>query len=274
MVEKKRKEFLSVDKKRYCLNAIQQSIMTIEEASAFLGTSLNVLLFYIKDEYNRTHSESLKRIILHYSKVSFYENKNISGKALVIQKEIVLAALTFRLSFDNLCRLFETSYDDIENMFDHFPLLNFQVYLLNLETLNESKELENRAFSKGKRYFLRAKELHTFKRKAILNGEKEKQEVLKEKILLLQTEINDSRALAIQNSDEITEEDLLVITDYRIKYGLSRIYCEDLFGIKESRLREFENKLMSQDDYYSSKLYFINEFHSKHSKLDQGIFKR
>ncbi len=43
MVEKKRKEFLSVDKKRYCLNAIQQSIMTIEEASAFLGTSLNVI---------------------------------------------------------------------------------------------------------------------------------------------------------------------------------------------------------------------------------------
>ncbi len=266
--------FLSMDKKRYCLNAMQESRMTVNEALEILNVPLTMLLFYIIEEYNRTQNEHLKSIISCYSKTHFYENKHISDKALIIQKEIVLAALTFRLSFNNLCRLFETSADDIEKMFDHFPLLDYPIYLLNLETMNESKELEDLAFKKGKIYFLKAQELRALKRKAMLKGETEKQEALTEKILLLQTEINDSLALAMQNSDEITEQDLLVIINYRIKYGLARNRCEDLFGIKDYRLRAFENKLMSQDNYYQSKLYFLNEFQEQRSKLDQGIFLR
>ncbi len=263
-----------MDKKRYCLNAMQESRMTVNEALEILNVSLTMLLFYIKEEYNRTQNEHLKSIISCYSKTRFYENKCISDKALIIQKEIVLVALTFRLSLNNLCRLFGTSSDDIEKMFAHFPLLDYPIYLLNLETMNESKELEDLAFKKGKIYFLKAQELRALKRKAMLKGETEKQEALTEKILLLQTEINDSRALAMQNSDEITEQDLLVIINYRIKYGLARNRCEDLFGIKDYRLRAFENKLMSQDNYYQSKLYFLNEFQDQRSKLDQGIFLR
>ncbi len=185
-----------------------------------------------------------------------------------------MVALTYRISVVNLCRLFETSYDDIEKVFENFSIYNFPIYFLNLETMNENEEFETLAFKKGKHYFLRVQELRRFKIKAIQEGNDEKLEVFNEKIRSLQNEINDSAALALQNNDEITHEELLVIINYRIKYGLSRIQCEEMFGVKEFRLREYENKLIEKDDYYRAKLYFLNEFQSRHSKSDQGIFQR
>ncbi len=274
MAREKRDKFIYPDKKRYCLDALKKSFMTIDEGTEFLNCPLYVLLFFIREEYKKTKSEVLKQIILNYSEFHFFESKNISEKSLNLQKEIVLVALTYRISVVNLCRLFETSYDDIEKVFENFSLYNFPIYFLNLETMNENEEFETLAFKKGKHYFLRVQELRRFKIKAIQEGNDEKLEVFNEKIRSLQNEINDSAALALQNNDEITHEELLVIINYRIKYGLSRIQCEEMFGVKEFRLREYENKLIEKDDYYRAKLYFLNEFQNRHSKLDQGIFQR
>lgn len=274
MNDKKKDLFFIQDKKRYCLDALANSLLTPKEAVDFLNCSFYVLLFFIREEYKKTQSEVLKQIIISYSEIPFFESKNISEKSLNLQKEIVMVALTYRISIANLCQLFETSYDDIEKVFDNFPFYSFPFYILNLETMNENKKFEALAFKKGKHYFLKAKELRTLKIKAIRNGDDEKVEVLNEKIRSLQTEIYDNAALALQNNEEILLSDLLLITQYRIKYGLSRNQCTEIFGVKESRLREYENKLIEKDDYYSEKLYFLNEFQDKHSKLDRGIFKR
>lgn len=225
------------------------------------------MLYYVKSDYERSQDERLKKILEHYSDFPFYENRHLASKSLNYQKEIISVVLTYRLSYKNFYRLFQTSPSDLEEIIGNFPDLTNAFYFLRLETTNEKKELEELAFKKAKRYFLRKQELQVILIKAKKEGNKEKQEIIKEKITLLQSEIYDVKALNIQNKDELTEEDALIITDYRIKYYLTRAQCKKIFGISDNILLRFENKLISEDDYYYSKLSFLNQFLMNPSKI-------
>ncbi len=47
MAREKRDKFIYPDKKRYCLDALKKSFMTIDEGTEFLNCPLYVLLFFI-----------------------------------------------------------------------------------------------------------------------------------------------------------------------------------------------------------------------------------
>ena len=78
------------------------------------------------------------------------ELKKLQAKVL---KEVVLVALTYRVSYKNLARIFNTNIDDVK---ESFAILDFDtkaLYFLNEETKLEDEINEKYAYTYAKNYF-------------------------------------------------------------------------------------------------------------------------
>ena len=185
---------------------------------------------------------------------SVFENKSNN-----LLKEIILVALTYRVSLKSLAILFNTSIEDIKQTFlffdfDYLESLNF----LHIETQNETKEEEKIAYEKAEIYFyLRSKLILAIKGTNHL----ETKENYKHLRMNLLKEIDDSfiKRIAGRKISAITIQDREYIARYRLKYYFSMAECSEKLKRSSEFIRACEEELALKDEIYAKKLAVLNE---------------
>lgn len=168
-------------------------------------------------------------------------------------------ALEFRLSLNNLCKL--TGKQDTEqNRMDIYnilvqasdkdeDLIKKYNYLFFYEALNEPQNISKISFEKAANYVKRYKQA--------------KKEDNKEKIKELMRELNKTELDFNSTKDKIgrqnlSDEDVEIISKFRIKNVVSRIGLCEAFGIHRTSLEEREKKL--KDEVLKKKLNILGEY--------------
>lgn len=165
-------------------------------------------------------------------------------------------ALEFRISLKNLCKFLgkentETEkiqiYTNIMSTINDRDLKEKYHYLFFEETHNEPENISRISY---------AKMINFFKRyvKAEL---KEKSKILKE---LRKTEDDLNSIKHKLGNQTLTEEEINIVSRYRIKHVISRVTFSKLFDVSRSSLRDAEKK--SNNSYINAKLDILREFYS------------
>lgn len=251
-------------KVKFYIQEIKMNKKTIKEASQELGIGFYTMLSYIKEKNDKEYEEVLQNILNGYSFAFKYESRNYGNASLEKKKEMMDLALSYRISISSLCELYQTTASDIEEVFKGGRVVTYENALdfLVFETEQESEAMRAEAFQKGKYYLDRKKLYLKNLKKALSKDEKEKVEVYQEKINDLRKEILDDETIfELKNCLIVLDEDKLRIVNYRIKYGLSKKQCVELFGINTTTLLQFEDKLMEQNPYYYEKLFILNYYY-------------
>jgi len=173
-------------------------------------------------------------------------------------KFYIKLALEYRLSLDNLCKIMgidpttenkKSLYDEILKN-DHYVNNEVYEYLFNYETINESEQASNEAYSGAVtfiKYYLNYKNNDPELAKRILN-----------KLDYTDQEYKKVEAKYSKYSNSIDLEDVKVISMYRLKYAVSRAEIADWLGVNVQMLRRREIEL--DDELLQEKLKKLNEY--------------
>ena len=188
------------------------------------------------------------------------ELKKLQAKVL---KEVVLVALTYRVSYKNLARIFNTTIDDVK---ESFAILDFDtkaLYFLNEETKLEDEINEKYAYTYANNYFN--------KRNKIIKGLQTatyKEEIAKLKLELkeLYRLIDDSLVNESKDKKVLNNEEKEAIAKYRLKYHLSLNSMKDIVKRDKDTIKKFENELAESNEIYKEKLEELNNYYDKDNK--------
>lgn len=177
-----------------------------------------------------------------------------------LYKLIFNMALTYRLSLDNICILLgkevnETNKKDVYDACMYLYEKNIEIrkafeYLFNFETLNESKEVSALALDSAKSFMSVYKE-------ACNSGDKDR--IRETKSSLLNIDKDFKKILNMQGQIPLTKENMLVISKYRIKYGLSRKVISRCIGVHHTNFIRKEQEI--EDEIIKNKLKILSEYH-------------
>jgi len=198
-----------------------------------------------------------------------YNKKKLENKSTVpnISKPrlIGLIALHFRVSLENMCKLFnkpvteenkQAMYNFIIGAFknDTFLILAYK-YLFYNETINEPKEISDLAYSNAHKFLA----MYTTIARHKNVKESDKKSYLYDKIAELTELDRKFDQFRKQNDRKFTNEEILIISRYRVKYALPRSYIADIVGRDDSSLERREVKITDESLKY--KLDLLNQYH-------------
>ena len=129
------------------------------------------------------------------------ELNKLSAKLL---KEIALVALTYRVSYKSLAKIFNTTIKDVSDSFEQLENLRISLYYLDKETEFENEEVSKIAYKKAKEYFKKRTEL--YKKLKDKNIDKSKV-ILEIKELLYLIDDSDVKPLMSKKHNEFSEEE-------------------------------------------------------------------
>lgn len=162
---------------------------------------------------------------------------------------ITSLVLEYRISLDTIGEMFKKNkneiYTDLINT-DNYLIKNAIMYVLDYETKEPGLVDQRKAKAKAMAFmtkFQLAKDA-------------------KSKIDLL-TQINDNSEIEMlrdKESEEITDEDMKKLIDYRYKYALSKPFLQNNFGVTVDKIRYSEDK---QEESFRAKLKFLNNYNDK-----------
>lgn len=177
-------------------------------------------------------------------------------------KFIGKVALEFRVSLDNLCKLIGKEVNEenkksiyekiVEHAIGYNPPLQKQYnHLFFYETLNEPSYVSDDSYSNALNYMKRYK-------KASSSGNKEERhKILNE---LNKTENDFKDLIKRKKTKTLTQDEIIVITKYRIKTVLSKRKFYEVYGIiSRDNLMVREKELES--DVLKYKINNINEYY-------------
>ncbi len=237
---------------------------------------------YIKTCNDEKLLKQVTPILEEYSK-NFLEgkkDKKLREYPLNIQLDLVMTALTFRLSLEGMILLFHTTPDDIIALFNSFDSLKESLQHLYYETKNEPDSHRKKALKEANDYWKTRNKLTSefnriCKEIKILEGNKdleenykEKQEEkhkLKETMKQLHTKIDDTIVQSLLNKkfQIYTEEERNYVAIYRHKYYLSITEAESRLFMDKASIRLCEKELAEKDPIYREQLNDMNQFFFK-----------
>ena len=168
-------------------------------------------------------------------------------------------ALEYRLSLTNLCRLIGLEETDenkmliynsiIETCNRDMDLIREYKYLFNYETLNEKDNASYLAMTKATLFL-----------KKYNKAKQEKNEVaIKDLITALNKTDNDFKALLKRDMQKLfIEDEMVIISKYRLKHALSKSSIGTIMGIKRDRITLGESKI--QNSIIKDKLDILQEY--------------
>lgn len=173
--------------------------------------------------------------------------------------EIVLLALTYRLSLKSLCEIYKTSEEDIKNAILKLKEENLSraLYFLNIETINEDEETKE--YSKNKvMYYIKKKNL-LLKKMVGTNDSKRKDDY---KILIkeLYHQIDDTivnNTIGKKLSD-LTDEEKDALASYRLKYYCSLTLAKKVLHRDKQSIINIEQQKALKDPIFARKLFELN----------------
>lgn len=164
-----------------------------------------------------------------------------------LYKFILRLALTFRLSLKNICKLqgleptLENQmkiYNSIDELFSKdIDLKRAYDYLFNYETLNENDKLSIRSLGTANIFLAKYREIAKLGNKDDILKIDSNLEKLDGDFRQLEKGIDIST---------ITDEDIVTISKYRLKYAISRERICDVLGISRDSLALREERLTNE----------------------------
>lgn len=183
---------------------------------------------------------------------------------------ILRLALTFILSLKNVCLIKgmegtiedqKKVYYEIDKLFcNNTEIKDAYEYLFNYETINESDKLSDRALGITNMFLFKYK-------KALKTG-------TREELLRIDSELEkidrDFKALTQKpNNYIISDDDIVVISKYRLKYAVSREQIYKVLGISRKTLMIRENKILS--GVLKQKINCLTEYYQDIFKIKGNI---
>lgn len=193
--------------------------------------------------------------------------KKLSDYKYKTLKEIVLVALTYRVSFKSIAKLFKVSFTDVFNTFYDFDSYSFALSQLFNETFLEGEIEEKRALYYAKEYYKKRKEI--FKKlndaKEVNNGSLIEQYT--NELNILTSTINDTLLIeGIKNSSyHMTKEERDMLARFQLKYYLSNEVCAEILSIDSKTVFRATENLRKEDRIFDEKTQMREEYYNNDS---------
>lgn len=244
--------------------------ISVFEAANLLNLKLFNYFLYILKLKEEELKNSL-RIVLEPYGVFINENssKSLQSKSLNAQREIVLMALTYRVSYKTVARMFGVSLRDVIETFKTFDDYMSSLEYLFFETWCESEIFEKKSKENAKNYWnkrnvlvnasnnssKKIKQMEDGKEKEI---EEEKLEEMKRRLKDLRIEVYDTfiPILKCKNARDYTEEEQDLIARYVLKYYYSFRICGKQLGIDRTTFSDYIKSLAARDPIFAEKINY------------------
>lgn len=206
--------------------------------------------------------------------------KSLMSYPLEIQKEIVLMALTYRISYKNLAKMFKVSLKNVIETFNSFTELSFSLGYLFLETYSEDEINEMKAYNDAMLYWRKRNELIKSLNEARKNKEEEKVKQIKIEIEELHSKIDDRQILNLKEkkATDLTQEERDLIAKYQLKYYLSSIECGKQLNYNTETIQRCSANLAERNMIFAEKMVLHNqvyqEFHQIYREQHNANFSR
>lgn len=220
---------------------------------------------YLVDINNRNCSPLLKYLEEVKKKEETVEEASLKKYPQQVQLELLLMALTYRVSFKTIAKWFHTSIADVIETFIKFNSLFDSVVGLFEETVNEDEINEKKAFAHAKEYWNNRNTLIKKLNAAKKSNDKEAIAEIKSKIKELHALIDDTRLDEISTKQfvNLTSEERGIIARYRIKYNLSHHEVEKRLSFSRENIKKCEEELALKDPVYDEKFDILNRHHKE-----------
>lgn len=175
-----------------------------------------------------------------------------------VLREIILMSLTYRLSYENVAKMFHTDALDVQEAFE---LLDFHrsVYYLNEETKNEDKTISEYAYKNALLYWKQRQKLIKEYNQFYKEQNKEKLEEKKTEIKRHQSLIDDSIVRqTIGKKRNLTQEEKDSLARYRLKYYIPLTEAKEVLQRDKDTIKRYEEDLASRDIIFKKKLDTLN----------------
>ena len=240
-------------KKQESVVALINGKMTLPKAAANASMSVIAFLLYM----SQSNKEEVKLFLDKYGFVEEVDsNKHLNRFSEKTQKEIVLMALTYRVSFKTIAKMFDTNVLDVARTFLSFGMPPKSIDYLFLETFNEDESSEKMALYDAKKYWHARSVLVKNLSEALKKKNKEQEIQIKAQWKELQKEIDDTKVLEVAKKEAfaLTEEERDSIARYLLKYYFSSKECGNKLGYDTVSIQRWSEDLANRNMVYEFKL--------------------
>lgn len=244
------------------VNKLVANEINLFEASQELNIHLLQLFLNLIEINDEELKEKLKPILEMYGFDKKMENsRSLSSYSIELQKEIILMALTYRVSFKTIAEMFHTTMEDVIRTFLHSKDLLESLDLLFEETINEDEINEKVGKAYAKKYWKERNELIKALNEAKKSGDEEKIQEIKMEIKKLHSKIDDSFILEKieNNTRDLKQEEKDRIAWFPLKYNLSIIETRRRLHMHVETIMKYQEDLAKRNMIFCEKLDFYKK---------------
>lgn len=233
--------------------------ITIFAASKKINISLLAFFLYLVNIQDKELVLELKPILAKYG----FGKKADNGKSLrtypeETQREILLVALTYRVSFNSLSDWFGTTIEDVIETFLSFDDLFDSVNLLFEETIVEDENSKKWSLFHAKEYWRHRNSLVKKLNVAKQENNIEKIEIIKIELNKLRSRINDGLLREALKKDPRywTNDEKDLLAWYPLKYNLSVTESANRLGKDRMTIDRCQENLAERNMVFADKMNF------------------
>lgn len=253
--------------------------ISVLEAANILNMKLYNYFLYVLKLKEEELKNSL-RIALEPYGVFINENssKSLQSKSLNAQREIVLMALTYRVSYKSVAKMFGVSLKDVIETFKTFEDYMSSLECLFFETWCENETFEKKAQENARNYWnkrnalVNASNKISERKKTMEDGEEkeiEEQKIveIKRRLKELRIEVYDAfiPILKDKNVRDYTEEEKDLIARYVLKYYYSFRICGEKLGVDRTTISGYIKNLVERDPIFAEKIIYYESVKQERS---------
>lgn len=279
-----------INKEKYIMaKLVAANEINVFEAAQNVSTSLLHFLQYLSKIQDPNLSNQLRPILNQYG-FGLEKPKNFKSLKeypVTIQKELMLMALTYRVSFETMAKMFHSTVEDVIDTFLNFDSLEDSLEYLFLETYNEDATHKQKAYNDAKNYWHQRNELVNFlnevirKQKLVKESKNSKDEIqsilaqleeakiaIKQQIEALYSLIDDTLLFEIckKSSQSLTLEEENLIARYLLKYYLSLNQSGERLKIDKKRISRYRENLEQDDVIFAAKMVLYHKVYDDRSE--------
>lgn len=243
--------------------------INVSAAASELHMPLIEYILYIL-ELEDTELKNILRTLLQPYGVFINEDstKNLMAYSLKMQKEIVLMALTYRVSYKTIAKMFGVSFKNVIETFETFSDLYPSLCYLFLETYNEDEFHEKKAYNDAMLYWRERNELIKSLKEAKQNKEEEKFNQIRIQLKKLYSKIDDTIVVSLKEkkATDLTQEESDLIAKYQLKYYLSERLCATQLGFSRNTIQNCSKSLAERNMIFAEKIALHNSVYQEKSQ--------
>lgn len=250
--------FPTDSKQSIIINKIATKTITLEEGAKALNIPIEILVIKLKQVKNKDLVLGITEVLKENGYATSNNKKPLSSFSSGVQEEIVLMALTFRLSETSVGEIIHRTKEEVHELFRNPQFESYRHALneLYLETVEETEELKNYSYNLGKCYWERRKELIKGKISAQKGNNLELVEDLKKQLQEHRTKIDDTiiKRAKKKKFSELTMEEQDALAYSILKYYFPKNEAERRLNFNVVHLNICIKNLLAKDPFYAEKM--------------------